>query len=344
MKIIAIFCIFSLLLHVGLLLADSGVFSKVTLVNPFNCQSVPGIPGAEDMAILGPYLVATSGYFPPKYPIEKTYLGGLVLIPIHEFQPVPEYLNLGVSFPFNPHGLDVLKIDEDLYKIFVVNHRPSKDSIEVFEFRLSTKKVKHLTTHFGAEIETANDVLAIDASTFLVSLDHSSRNHRVQMLENFSRIGWGSIFLFHNGQWRKIVSNLSFANGLAWKDHGKSFLVAEMLGKKIHSYDLRGFSARHNSSIPIDGFPDNLVFNPKKRDFLIGVHPKIFDLKNFAEGKISKSPTRILRLKFSQQEPKLETVFEDPGDMHSSGSVAIDPGEALFIGSIYESKILRCAR
>lgn len=237
------------------------------------------------------------------------------------------------------------------------------------------RRFEHRHTLLDPLLTAPNDIAAVSEDEFYVSNDHGSRSPLWQAFEAYTRLGRGSlVFYGRTGDsparttgnddgsarhgFRKVVSRLNFANGLWLTPDRALLLVAVMLDRQIQIYRRVADGINLVAKIDLDTAPDNIQLDAAG-DLWIGAHPNLFDLKAHAANHALSAPAQILRLRAPQVTKNLmpaaaphastsppaqaaEEIFLDDGKIVSAASIAVRDGHRLFVGSIFDSKILEC--
>jgi arylesterase/paraoxonase len=325
--------------HFGKLVIDAGAFRSLQNKGFANCVSRGEVVGAEDMewsAILEKVIVSSD--FRPEHG-EETASGALYAFSPKDNAPAVKVTN-ALPFPFHPHGLGIWEQGIKV-RVFAVNHRPEEDTVEIFTWE--GDHLEHENTLRDPNLFTANDILATGPDSFYVTLDHGSAIHFWQQVEHFTRFGRGSLMHFDGKNFNTVEEHIFFANGLA-QDPARGLLyVAEMLAKKIRVYKMedRG-KITYLRSISLASAPDNIKVD-EQGDLWAGTHANLFALKKHSENHRAKAPTVIVQIAQPfEEKSKIQDRMIDDGKKLSAASIALHLGGHLYLGSIYDDKVLDC--
>jgi arylesterase / paraoxonase len=330
------------LIFFGKLLFDAGLFHHVSSHGFEGCTPLPAnIPGPEDM-VFSPALqqvLASSDLRPDKDDTAEPPPGKIFGI---DANGKAEAISEGAPAGFHPHGVDLLAMPgKD--RLFVVSHKSRwESSVELFE--TDHGRLRHLKTFADPTLLTPNDVLAIGPESFYVTQDHGSPSPLEQNFEHFTRIPRGSLGYFVEGKFTTLIHGIGFANGIA-RDPGRSLLyIAATTEKAVRVYRIgaRPEDLTYLSSILLPAGPDNLSL-ASDGALWIGAHPNLFALKQHSEHHEKRAPSLVLRVDQPWTEsPKVTEVMENDGQPTSAVSVALPQGGRLYLGAIYDAKILVC--
>jgi len=326
--------------HVGKLVWDAGVFWKEENRGFENCEERARITGAEDLEwSQGIKRVVVSADYRPSAKGEHSPSGAIYTFDPEGKAPA-ERVSPDLPFPFHPHGIALWETSEGP-RLFAINHREEESTIEIF--RWEKKRFVYEETLRDPLLITPNDILALGPRTFYLSHDHGSRSHFAQSLEHYARWGRGYLTHFDGRKFQKVAGGVFFANGLSF-DGGHALLyVAAMLEKAVRVYDVKNpLEPRYLRSISLPAGPDNIKPSGDGALWIAG-HPQILKLKKHSEDHAVKAPTVIMRVAHPESDDaKAETLMVDDGQRLAASSVALFLTPRVFLGSIYDDKILAC--
>jgi arylesterase/paraoxonase len=335
------------LIFVGFIVArvviDGGVLRKISPDFHGTCIPFDDIQGAEDMEVAQHFLILSSNPH-PIWNENKILQGTLYMLDLADPKAKPQSLTGDIPFDFHPHGISLFEVSENDWRIFVVNHRETKDTIEIFDWNMKSKIFSHSRTVEGSELlANANDLQATGAETFLLTHDHGALSKLGKFIEDFTKMGRGYVTYFDGKNFTKILNGLSFANGIVRIPKTDDLYIASMLDKKIsHFRWTPSQPVKYVGEINLSDAPDNMTYNSTSETMWVGVHPKLLALKFHSENPKRLAPSKILRISSLNSNPKIEEIFEDDGRKISAASSAIEYNNNLYIGSIYDHKLLRC--
>lgn len=339
----AIAALFVALLAFALqLLADAG-FWWVGKPRGFDaCVERAQVTGAEDME-WSPSLkrIVVSADFRPGLGAENPPSGAIyTLDPASNEAPVR--VSPDLPFAFHPHGIALWE-EKGGPVLFAINHRPEESTIEIFRWR--DKGFRHEETLRDPLLITPNDLVATGPREFFLSHDHGSRSHFMQNLEHYLRWGRGYLTRYDGKNFARVANGIFFANGLALDEKKQILYVAAMLEKKVRVYDVKDPAhpvLRHR--ILVAAGPDNIKL-AEDGSLWIGSHPQLFALKRHSERHQEIAPSLVIRVKDpSSDHAVAEEVMVNAGDQLSATSVALPLGDRLFLGTIYDRRLLSCPR
>lgn len=327
--------------HAGKLLADAGAFRTIVNRGFDACQERARLVGAEDLEwspTLG-RIVVSADYRPGKN-VENPPSGGIYLLAA-EGKPLLERVSEDVPFSFHPHGIALWE-EGGKVRLFAINHRPEMSTIEIFDW--NGKRFAFVKTLQDPLLITPNDVIATGPEALWISHDHGSRSHFLQQLEHYSRIGRGFLSRYDGTAFARAADGIFFANGLALDKQRKLLYVAAMLEKSVRVYDVSSAEPKLLRAIPLSAGPDNITLD-SDGTLWAGAHPKILTLKKHSEEHGLPAPSLVMRVKEPWRDGAVgEEMMVNDGSAISAASVALPLGKQLFLGSIYDQKILSCPK
>lgn len=336
LKKVSFLILIAFLIFVFQTLYDANIFKKVESTN-HHCRSVGPIEGPEDLKVMGNQLLISSTS------LEKTSPKGGLFILDRNFRL--KEVSLDIPFKFYPHGIDVLTLEDNSHRVYVVNHRyRNRSTVEIFDYQ--NAKMSHVKTIESPHFYNLNDVVAWDTERFFVSQDHYFQNSYLKFLENFFRLGLGKVFYHNEGKTRALIDGFHYTNGLHLDKQQNHLFVASMIGKNIKSFDLveseQQIKASFRKQYDLDSFPDNLGPSPEgPRHLLIGAHPRIFSLRQHSKNPMkSLAPSVIKQLNLDTGD--IVSIFSDNGEIVSSASAAVHFNQKLVVGNIFQTHLSVC--
>lgn len=262
--------------------------------------------------------------------------------------------------------------ESDLEAILsVVNYGQASACIEMIRLirRSATGTVQavHLSTLSHPFLATPNAVVPLSTTSVLVtnSFRHSPRTSpALHVLEQFLALPGGSLCLLrqeHAGQpatCTRLISNISFANGVAINPSRTILAVAGCTSNNIHIYNVLHFPPTRQDdlsfrkTIHVGYLPDNLRFvdnahspTPSFDTLLVAGHPSGLAFLRMAKSpeKPYRSPSRLVSITLEHAEPRVSAIrkainglqavlrmrdpsvrllFESLGDYHGTSSTA----------------------
>lgn len=332
-----------------------GAFAVIKPHNPYNTMAVPGMPGAEDIAIdheAGIAFVSscdrrvTEGEAAPD--------GAIFLLDLRAALPAPVKLTSDLGFSFRPHGISFFADSVGAEKwLFVVNHRNEADgivhSIERFEYLGGA--LIHRESIFSDFLVSPNDIHGVSPEAFYVTNDHGEKSLKLVgvSLEDFLFLEESYVVYYDGKSFAQTGRKMSYANGINGTRDGKYIFVAALGQREIQVY------ARNRSGIleflfpiKIDSMVDNISLDWEGNLWTAG-HPNAFQFLAHSSDANVLAPTQVFKVTF---EPSVSNPFEqwrvdelllDAGGLISGASVAA-PWEGLFlIGSVFDGSVVICS-
>lgn len=241
---------------------------------------------------------------------------------------------------FYPHGISLLKTDENKIILFAISHRISKPKHVVERFEWRNDSLIHLETIFDETLMSSpNDLAATGERSFYVTNDHYYPEGGLgRTLEDYFRRPISYVNYFDGKVFRKVAEGIAYSNGIQISKDGKRVFVASVTGKKIHIYDRE---PDHNLSkvkeIDVDTGADNIELD-SDGNLIIGCHPQLLKFVAHAKNPINFSPSQILWI--NEKDFSVNEIFLNDGKDYSGATVAAPFGDQLVIGSVFEPSIL----
>ncbi|XP_071941116.1 serum paraoxonase/arylesterase 2-like [Antedon mediterranea] len=192
-----------------------GIFKTIHNHKPGPCRVVPGIVnGSEDIYVLPNGLAFISSgisldhYTKGNDPRIRQFEGGIYRFdfnkPDEEAKLIPIEGDVLKNNGLRPHGLDVWQDGKTgKVRLFVVNHYPPVDVIEVFDFDQERMVLKHYKTIQDKLFYSVNDVAATGPDSFYFTND--GYHHGIKrVFEGLLMRAWSNIG-YYDGKEAKII-------------------------------------------------------------------------------------------------------------------------------------------
>jgi arylesterase/paraoxonase len=94
--------------------------------------------------------------------------------------------------------------------------------------------------------------------------------------------------------------------------------------------------------IEIGTGPDNIDFD-EEGNLLVACHPQLLKFVAHAKDAKEYSPSHVLKIAFkAPNDFNIEEIFLNDGTTYSGSSIAVNYGNTLLIGSVFEPSLLFC--
>lgn len=337
----------ALVLFVAKLLVDAGAFRTITPHFAGKVLTIPKLEGAEDLEYSAARKVLfISSDFRPTTHGAPSPRGDIWALSVGSTTPTNLTSGLALDFEFHPHGMALFDFP-DRTRLWVINHRADSDSIEVFDYaggKLSLQK-----TIKGTLLKNANDVVAVDGARLYVTHDHGSASHLGGKLEDYARLGRGYVTFYDGSSFTVKADGIRFANGAIFSKDPVApdarLLVASMLGKSIRVYarDAATNDLTFEREVPLESGPDNITRDASGTVW-VGAHPKLLSLKAMNDNRSKRAPAQVLRIRdITGAAPVIDEVLMDDGAKIAAASVALFVEGHLYVGSVFDDRLLDCS-
>lgn len=324
----------------------AGLFTDVARVACNDPSVVHGVKGPEDMQ----YDAASNTVFVSSTDWRAIATHPSALDGIFVFRPGEDTVATrvkGTPADFHPHGLSLIRDRDGKLTLMVVNHTARGTSaIDVFDVdgagsnAVSLHERESVT---GDLLVSPNDVVAVDKDRFYATNDHTSKTALGKWLENWLMLPRANVVYFDGSTFRAVAAGLHFANGINKAPDGSAVYVAETTGREIETYSRNAISGDLNyvNSLPIASGLDNIDVDAKG-GVLVAGHPRLFEFLVYAGDPAKASPSQVFRLNADARGvPQAATLLYSGKEIGAS-SVGIAVRDRLYIGSVFDPKILSC--
>jgi len=309
------------------------------------CETVTGVTGAEDITIDHTNQFAYISADDRRASMaNKPVTGGIYGLDLSEPDARPVLLTQNFSEDFHPHGIYLYRNNKGNDSLFVVNHRNGgEQQIEIFDIK-NVNELVHRQAVSYPELISPNDIVAISPTQFYATNDHGyPHGHFMQTFEDYLGLPLSTVSYFDGNKGSIVAEGLKFSNGIAITDDLKTLYVAEILSRRVNIYDrdIRDGSLNKRGEIPVDTGADNLEWDDAGSLWL-GAHPKLLDFAAHAKDETKPSPSQIIKINVTGEEPEFSEVYLSAGEDISGSTVGAVSGKTLLIGSVFEDRILKC--
>ena len=318
----------------------AGVFNSITDVGDYRLNSLPSMPGVEDITI---DQQTNKAYLSAHDRRNPKSTGAIFTLNLKD--STKTLINLTDRFKirdFRPHGISLLSIKDKKF-LFVISHKDNKN--DILKFQILGDSLSYLSKYSSTDFVSPNDILAVAENQFFVTNDHSNRSKWKVMFSDFLRIPTGNV-VFYDGKISKIVSEkITYPNGIALSDDGSKIYVASTLEKAIHVFEPQ---TQTNLLKSVDYFsttyaPDNIEIN-KNGNMIVGCHPKLFAFMAHKKDAKKISPSAIIEINKDNFEIQ-NTLYLNDGQQISGSSVGApfyskNGKQNLLIGGVFDPKVI----
>lgn len=234
---------------------------------------------------------------------------------------------------FNPHGIDLVKVNGDLI-LLVVNHEHIGETRinSILRYRVLKDELVFQNKISDPLISSPNAVTGFSDGTLLVSNDAKKQNNIWEVLFKMRK----AQIVFWNGTSCTIASEkYAFTNGITNKD-GKVYLASTMQNK-VWQFDFKDGKMLNREVIAKANGADNLRFDGD--DLLVACHLRFLKfLKHYKDPK-QLSPSTVYRINPSTKKRTVE--YFDDGRQVSAASTAVVFRNSIYVSGIFDSKIVK---
>jgi arylesterase/paraoxonase len=322
-------------------LIAAGVFRSIEPVHAGTVNVYQGIYGPEDMDLdeqTGKLYISSSNRW-------KTLRGlpsnedGIWVLDV-DSATAPRRMIDNYPSEFHPHGISLFATDKQRL-LFAVNHNPQGDFIEVFE--ISNDSLLHQRSISDPSLCCPNDVVAVATDKFYATNDHGSRKGFSRTLEDYARLPYASVMYFDGTTFSVAHEGIRYANGVNVNADGSRVYVAATTGRALLTFDRDVNSGALNlvHRLPLKSGVDNIDIDADG-NLWIASHPKLLAFVAHAKDSTKASPSQVLRITPKEGNTYVvDEIFMDDGQGLSGSSIALRYKDQLFVGGVFQPRILR---
>lgn len=315
-----------------------------TIENRFDGEILANVDlaGAEDMTTSedGGFLIISS-FDRTSRNAENLKQGGLYFMDLKTDSFQVKSLTENIGKPFYPHGLDMIRLDSNRHRLFVINHVGDTNLIEVFTL-YDRDSLVHENTLADETMISPNDIVAISENQFYFTNDKHSKTTWGKFKESYLAIGRCRITYFDGENYRHVLENsMSYSNGIRYDFDRKLMYIASTRKFAVNVYNrTENGDLEFIETIPCKTGVDNIELD-KDGNVWIGCHPKLLAFTSYSQGKSEIAPSEILKITYNGLgDYETKSVFLDDGTNVSGMSTAAIYKNLIFTGNVMDDHFL----
>ncbi len=232
---------------------------------------------------------------------------------------------------FNPHGVDLVKVDNDLV-LLVVNHEHEKHINSILRYRVIKDELVFQNKIVDPLISSPNAVTGFADGTLLVSNDAKKPGNIAEVLFKLKK----AQIIFWDGTKCSVASEkYAYTNGITNKN-GKVYLASTMQNK-VWQFDIKDGKMLNREVIAKAKGADNLRFDGD--DLLVACHLRFLKFLKHYKAAENLSPSTVYRINPATKKRTVE--YYDDGKQVSAASTALVFRNSLYVSGIFDAKIVR---
>jgi hypothetical protein len=240
---------------------------------------------------------------------------------------------------FRPHGIDLDRRSDDRLQLLAVNHG-GRESVEFFEVTGGGRGIEWRGCAIPPEGALFNDVVSLPDGGFLVTHMMETDAQFWAMLRSAFGLDTGFVYEWQPGQGYRVVAGTDGAmpNGIEISADGNELFMGLYGGGEVRRISRQTGEILARVELVR---PDNLVWGRDGRllvaSHLGGIRDQMACLR-LTEGAC---PMSFEIVALDPVTLERETIFANEGAPMGAGTVAIDLGDELVIGSFAGDRIIK---
>jgi WD40 repeat protein len=237
-----------------------------------------------------------------------------------------------------PHGLSLSKRTSGEWQLYVVNHN-TRESMEMYELLPDNTKWKLAWRGCVFASEPYNDVAALPDGSFVATRPQAIQKEARNL---FGGKPSGNVAVWTIGGGEQVLpgSEYGYPNGILVSKDGRSLYISGWTTRDLHRYDLA--TKKEVAKLELTFMPDNLTWTPDGEILAAGI-----------KGVNGNCPSGsnypcIQAFVLAEVDPKTmesRIVYDSNGKAFINGvSVAIEAGNAFYVGSFQGDRLLKLSR
>lgn len=329
-----------LLLFIINILITTGFFKKIEQKSNYEIAAKIPIAGVEDLTIDRNNDFAIFISYPRAAERDgESYESGIYFLDLKSNDFQPKLISQNFKNPLSPHGIDLIQLDSNHHKLFVINHGEG-ESIEVFDLYhrdslVYDKTIRHDLLYSG------NDIVAISENEFYFTNDHYYTNKLGTLAENYLGLSKCETVYFDGENYRVVDNGLAYANGINYDKNRNLMFIASPRGFLINVYErTENGDLKYIESIDCGTGVDNIEFD-EKGNVWVGCHPNLLAFEAFNKGKKDTSPSELIKIEYRKKgDYDLESVYMNDGSELSACTVAGVYKDLILVGTVLDEHFL----
>jgi arylesterase/paraoxonase len=339
--LIVLVIILSVTSFVGYTFYSTGFFREILPKGTDNIiQKVP-LPGVEDMAIdrEGQFIILSSDDRAGRRDGSPRQ-GGLYLLRLDGLIYTPVLLSQNFKDTFYPHGISMLKLTDEKYRIWAINHVNGKHSIEVFDL-FNADSLVHVETMRDELMISPNDVVALSENELYYTNDHGNTSNLGILAENYLGVRASNVVHAKNGIYRIVAEDIAYANGINYDPNRSLMFVASPRDFIVKVYNrAENGDLVFAENIDTGTGVDNIEFD-REGALWIGCHPSLLSFTSYAAGKKPYSASEVIKISYDGTgDYTQETLYLDDGANMAAATVAPFYEGKVFVGNVMDDHFL----
>ncbi len=335
-KIAVLLIIIGLIYFVFDTLKTAGFFYEVIPTKNHYEEVIITPPGVEDITITGD-LALFSSHDRRK----QNSTGDIFRLNLNDNSYTNLTKNLNLN-QFRPHGISFLQMPNGERLLFVISHSDKKN--EILKFAVVADTLQYLSKYNSTEFISPNDILAVGNNQFFITNDHSRKKDWIRTIGDYVKFPSGNVVYFDGERAKVVADKIPYANGINISKDKKYIFVASTTTNKLLVFrpELENKGLRLIETFKLSISPDNIEID-STGNLLIGCHPHLLDFAAHSKDKNKKSPSAILKVNIKSESMNFEEslIYQNNGTSLSGSSVAAPYKNNIYLGSVFENKIIK---
>ncbi len=233
---------------------------------------------------------------------------------------------------FNPHGVDLVKVQSDLI-LLVVNHEHTKKINSILRYKVMKDELVFVEKIVDPLIYSPNAVSGFSDGSILVSNDLKKQRSIGEVLFKIKK---AQVVYWNGKQCNVAAEKFCYTNGITIKDNKKVYLASTMQNK-VWQFDFADGKMINKEVIGKVNGADNIRFDGN--DLLVPGHLRFLKFLGHLKDSTHYSPTTVYRINPATK--KQTVAYYDSGKQISAGSTALVWNNALYVSGIFDGKIVK---
>jgi hypothetical protein len=237
-----------------------------------------------------------------------------------------------------PHGLSLSKRTSGEWQLYVVNHS-KRESMEMYELLTDGGKWKLVWHGCVLASEPYNDVASLPDGSFAATRPQAIQKEAKNLFAG-QPSGNVAVWTHKNGETVLPGSEYGYPNGVVVSRDGRYAYISGWTTRDLHKYDLK--AKKEVAKCELAFMPDNLTWKRDGKILAAGIKGVSGNCPKDSQNPCLQG---FLLAEVDPETLKHRILYDNNGKALINGvSVAIDAGDAFYVGSFQGNRIVKLPR
>lgn len=335
--------------YVLYIMSSSGFFRSIENTQDDMISSTITLPGVEDLEVdyEQKFLILSSDDRASRRD-GNTVQGHLYKIDLTDSSQTPLQLTTDFTDPFYPHGISMVKLNDSVHRIFVVNHlwgegdtdlAANEHTIEIFD--LWGDSLVHVSRLTDEAMVSPNDIVALDADRFYFTNDHGYTEGLGKLAEEYLGLAVSNVVYYDGSTYKEVADGIAYANGINADQESNFLFVASPRGFLVKVFEMTdNGDLKFVEDIDCKTGVDNIEIDPDGLIW-IGAHPSLLHFSSYAQGRNPIAPSEVITIDYEAKgNYQVNSLYVEDGSHMSAATIAIPINDKIYLGNVMDEQMV----